>query len=107
MAYNRYKWVKEVYSVNDTIKTILLWLVAGIILVSVFNIFGPKRETEEKINYSTFVNDIKEGNVSSVVISDQDVTGMMQNNKSFSTYLPTANDNQIVKDLIDKGVNIK
>lgn len=92
---------------NDTIKTILLWLVAGIILVSVFNIFGPKRQSEERINYSSFVNDIKQGNVSSVVISDQEVTGTMQNNKNFATYLPVANDSQLLKELLDKGVSIK
>jgi len=93
--------------VNDTIKTILLWLVAGIILVFIFNIFGPKREADEKISYSAFVSDVKQGNVSSVTISDQDVTGMMQNNKSFSTYLPIANDGQILNQLMDKGVTVK
>ena len=93
--------------VNDTIKTILLWMVAGIILVSVFNIFGPKRETEERVNYSTFVNDVKQGNVSSVVISAQDVSGVMQNNKRFTTYLPVANDSQLLKEMLDKGVNVK
>ncbi len=92
---------------NDTIKTILLWLVAGIILVFIFNIFGPKREADEKISYSAFVSDVKQGNVSSVTISDQDVTGMMQNNKSFSTYLPIANDGQILNQLMDKGVTVK
>jgi len=93
--------------VNDTIKTILLWLVAGIILVSVFNIFGPKRETEERISYSSFVNEVRQGNVNSVTISDQDVTGVMQNNKVFATYLPVANDTQVLKELIDKGVTVK
>lgn len=92
---------------NDTIKTILLWLVAGIILVSVFNIFGPKRQSEERINYSSFINDVKQGNVSSVVISDQEVTGTMQNNKGFATYLPVANDTQLLKELLDKGVSVK
>ena len=93
--------------VNDTIKTILLWMVAGIILVSVFNIFGPKRETEERVNYSSFVNDVKQGNVSSVVISDQEVSGVMHNNKRFTTYLPVANDSQLLKEMLDKGVNVK
>lgn len=92
---------------NDTIKTILLWLVAGIILVFIFNIFGPKRDADEKISYSAFVNDVKQGNISAVTISDQDVTGIMQNNKSFSTYLPVANDNQLLNQLLEKGVNIK
>lgn len=92
---------------NDTIKTILLWIVAAIILVSFFNIFGPRREPEEKISYSTFLTDVRQGNVRSVTISDQDVLGEMQNNKVFATYLPISNDTQLLKELVDKGVNIK
>lgn len=93
--------------VNDTIKTILLWMVAGIVLVSVFNMFGPKREAEERISYSTFVNEVRQGNVSAVTISDQDVTGVMQNNKAFSTYLPMSYDTTLLKDLLEKGVIVK
>lgn len=93
---------------NDTIKTILLWMVAGIILVSVFNVFGPnRREAEQRISYSTFVNEIKQGNVSSVTITDQELSGVMQNNKVFATYLPMPNDTQLLKDLVDKGVTVK
>lgn len=99
--------LKGVRKVNDTIKTILLWIVALIILVSVFNIFGPRREPEEKISYSSFINEVKQGNVSSVTISEQDVTGVMQNNKVFATYLPMPDDSQLLKDLIAKGVNVK
>jgi cell division protease FtsH len=82
-------------------------MVAGIILVSVFNIFGPRREPEQRITYSSFVNEVKQGNVSSVTITDQDLTGVMQNNKVFATYLPMPNDTQVLKDLVDKGVNVK
>lgn len=92
---------------NDTIKTILLWMVAGIVLVSVFNMFGPKRDAEDKISYSTFVNEVRQGNVSAVTITDQDVTGVMQNNKAFTTYLPITNDTSLVKDMLDKGVIVK
>lgn len=98
---------KGVRTVNDTIKTILLWMVAGIILVSVFNIFGPRQAPEEKISYSTFLAQVKQGNVGSVTISDQDVTGVMQNNKVFATYLPMAQDPQLLKELMEKGVVVK
>lgn len=92
---------------NDTIKTILLWMLAGVILVAVFNMFGPRHEPEEKISYSTFLTQVKQGNVSSVTISDQDVTGVMQNNKVFATYLPMSQDPQLLKDLMEKGVTVK
>lgn len=92
---------------NDTIKTILLWMVAGIILVSVFNIFGPRREPEEKISYSNFINQVKQGNISTVTISDQDVTGMKRDNTVFATYLPMSQDAALLKELMEKGVTVK
>lgn len=92
---------------NDAIKTILLWLVIGVILISVFNNFGPKREPEERISYSTLVSDIKQGNVKSVTISDQSVNGTLQNNKTFTTYLPMPQDSTILQQMIDKNVVIK
>ncbi len=91
---------------NDTIKTILLWMVIGIILVSVFNNFGPRREADSKISYSALLNAVKQGNVTSVTISDQDVTGYMQDNKTFSTYLPMRQDSLLLKELIEKNVNV-
>jgi cell division protease FtsH len=92
--------------VNDTTKTILLWAVIIIILVSVFNNFGPRREPDTKIAYSTLLDEVQQGNVSSVTISDQDVTGYMQNNKSFASYLPMRNDPLLIKDLVEKKVTI-
>jgi len=74
--------------VNDTVKTILLWMVIGVILVSVFNNFGPKREADTKISYTALLNEIKDGNVASVTITDQDVTGYMANHKTFTTTYP-------------------
>lgn len=92
---------------NDAVKTILLWMVIGIILISVFNNFGPKREPEEKISYSDFITNVKQGNVNSVTISDQNVTGTLQNNRTFTTYLPMQQDPGLLQSLLDKGVVVK
>lgn len=92
---------------NDAVKTILLWMVIGVILISVFNNFGPKREPEERISYSTLLNEVKQGNVKSVTISDQNVTGTLQNNKTFTTYLPMRQDDVLLRDMISKNVVIK
>ncbi len=89
---------------NDTIKTILLWMVIGIILVSVFNNFGTQRASDTKVSYSSLLSDIKQGNVSSITISDQDVTGAMVNGKAFSSYLPMHNDPILMKELVEKNV---
>lgn len=92
---------------NDAVKTILLWMVIGIILISVFNNFGPRREPEERISYSTLVSEVKQGNVKSVTISDQNVNGTLQSNKTFTTYLPMRQDPELLQQMISKGVVVK
>lgn len=92
---------------NDAIKTILLWMVIGVVLIAVFNNFGPRREQDERISYSTFVKDVKEGNVRSVTISEQNVNGTFQNNKTFTTYLPMRQDPVLLQGMLDKGVIVK
>ena len=92
---------------NDAIKTILIWLVIGVILVSVFNNFGPRHETEQRISYSELIKEVKQGNVKTVTISEQNVTGTYQNNKVFTSYLPMPQDAGLLQQLIGKNVDIK
>lgn len=92
---------------NDAVKTILLWMVIGIILISVFNNFGPRREPDKRISYTDLVTDIKQGNVKSVTIEDQNINGTLQNNTTFTTYLPMRQDPSLLQEMISKGVIVK
>jgi cell division protease FtsH len=82
-------------------------MVIGIILISVFNNFGPKRTADERISYSALIENIKQGNVRSVTITDQNLNGTFQNNKTFTTYLPMPQDSVLLKQMMDKNVVIK
>src|SRR5262249_7133295 len=87
-------------------KNLLLWLIIAIVLVSVFSNFGPQRQAEEKISYSQFLQDVNQGNVGSVTISDQIIHGVTQSNKAFVTYMPM-NDQYLLSDLIKNNVEVK
>lgn len=92
---------------NDAVKTILLWMVIGIILISVFNNFGPRREADQRISYTALTTAVKQGNVRSVTITDQNINGTFQDNKTFMTYLPMKDDPALMQQMLDKGVIIK
>ena len=49
-------------------KNILLWLVLGSVLASLFGQFNVTNETND-ISYSQFIQNVKQGNVSSVTIA--------------------------------------
>ncbi len=87
------------------IKNLVLWVIIAIILISVFNSFGPRETGEQKLNYSDFLHQVDQGNVSSVTIDDRNITGVMSNQKTFSTYMPI-DDQYLLSDLIKKNVTV-
>jgi len=90
---------------SDMIKTLLLWLVIAVILIAVFNNFGPKEADQTKVSYSQFLNDINDGQVRSVTIANQDISGTSAGDKLFSTYMPME-DPYLLPELMKKNVEI-
>ncbi len=88
------------------IKNLFLWLIIVIILVSVFSNFGPHRAQSTKMTYSEFLKEVNQGTITSVTIENQNIRGVTQNNKPFSTYIPME-DPYLLSDLIKKGVSVE
>lgn len=89
---------------NNTVKNLFLWLVIAIILVSVFNNFGPKQSTNRQVSYSKFMNAVTSGDISSVTIENNNITGEMKGNDKFSTYVPESSSfllEQLVKNNVE------
>lgn len=86
-------------------KNLLLWLVIGVILITIFSNFGPRKESGENLTYSQFLKAVDEGQVSSVTIENQLIRGQTRNNSHFTTYMPIP-DQYLLGDLIKKGVSV-
>jgi cell division protease FtsH len=84
-------------------KNILLWLVLGSVLASLFGQF----QTEDKstqISYSQFIQSVNQGNVSSVTIAGSNISGISGSGEQFSTYSP--GDLGLMGDLLNNGVAV-
>ena len=90
---------------NDKSKTLLLWILIPLILVSVFSNFGPQHTGTDKLTYTQFIQSVSQGDISKVVISDQRVNGTTRNGNTFTTYLPMQDDH-LLNELINKGVDV-
>lgn len=88
------------------LKNLFLWLIIAVILISVFNNLEPRQAAEQRLTYSEFLRQVDQGSVSSVTIQNQTITGTMQNDKSFVTYMPLS-DPYLLPQLVKKGVNVK
>jgi cell division protease FtsH len=89
---------------NDIVKNILLWVVIAFILMSVFTNFGPQRQASEPVEYSQFLQDVKQGRIKRVVIEGQTIYGWTTEDKQFSTYAP--DDPELISDLLGSGVDV-
>ena len=87
-------------------KNIVLWLIIGLLLIVLFNLFqgtSNNRNTSE-ISFSDFMAATQSGNVSEVKITGNNISGFLNDGRSFSTYAP--NYPNLVDKLNDMGVKI-
>ena len=96
----------QALTVSNMAKNLILWVVIALVLMSVFNNFGPRRTGTEQIDYSRFIADVKQGRVQEVVIEGRNIQGVLQTGERFSTYTPETDNKALVGDLLENGVVI-
>ncbi|NJO16440.1 MAG: ATP-dependent zinc metalloprotease FtsH [Thioploca sp.] len=89
---------------NDMAKNLLLWIVIALILMMVFNNFGPHNPSPQTVEYSQFITDVQQGHIQRVEIEGRTIRGINKNGQPFVTYNP--DDPGLMKDLLDNHVVI-
>ncbi len=87
-------------------KNVILWIIIGLLLIVLFNLFQgtSNNRNTSKISFSDFIAATESGNVSEVNINGSNVTGFLNDGRSFSTYVP--NYPNLVDKLNESGVKI-
>lgn len=89
-------------------RNLALWIIIGLFLVAIFNLFQspPNNRQHLSIDYSTLLQDAKEGRINEVLIRGDMVTGQMADGSTFSSAVPP-HDNHLIDRLLEGGVRIK
>ena len=90
---------------NNLIKNVAIWLVIALVLMTVFNQFSARQAPQRALDYSAFIDEVKQGNVERVTIEGRVLKGTRTNGEKFSTYSPS--DPWLVSDLLKSGVKIE
>ena len=87
-------------------KNIALWIIIGLLLVALFNLFqnSPNSRSSSKISFSDFIAATEAGNISEVNIIGNYVEGYLDDGRPFTTYSP--NYPNLVDKLNENGVKI-
>ncbi len=73
---------------NQISRNLALWLVLGLMVLLVFNMFQAQQVRDEEVTYSQFVDDLKAGKIDRVTVQGNIITGTMDGTRSFRTYGP-------------------
>jgi len=92
---------------NDMVKNILLWVVIAVVLMSVFNSFGPKVTPSAQMSYSQFLQEAKQGRVAQVSIDGRAILGRTSGGERFTTYSPETDNSAMIGELLNHGVDIE
>ena len=92
---------------NDMVKNILLWVVIAVVLMAVFNSFGPRAVPSAPLEYSQFLEEVKQGQVKRVTIDGRTIQGITTNGEKFTTYSPETDNSAMIGELLNNKVVIE
>lgn len=93
---------------NKFAKNVALYVLIIIVAVSIFNTFVHPQQKHSEIAYSDFISQVDNKNVSSVVMTENSITGKLKDGTVFSTYAPD-NDPTLLPKLTksEVAINVK
>jgi cell division protease FtsH len=92
--------------VNNFGKNLALWIIIGLLLVALFNLFqsSSTRSPQTTVPFSELLAEVDRGQVADVTIKGNQVSGHFSDGRSFSTYVPP--EAGLVERLTNKNVRI-
>ena len=91
---------------NQFYKNLALWLVIGIILITLVNVINQPTVSQSKVVFSDFMTQVETGKVSEVVIQGDNISGKYTDGQSFETYAPSK-DPTLITLLRENGVRME
>lgn len=91
---------------NTFYKNLSLWLVIGLVMVFLFNLFNKPQEPVKELTYSDFLAHVEKGDVVRVQIENNQLNGVFADQTVFKTAIPPQ-DNDFIRILKEKGVTIQ
>jgi cell division protease FtsH len=90
---------------NNLFKNLVIWLVIGLVLMTVFNQFSSRQSAQAPMEYSQFIEEVKSGRIAKVLIEGRVLKATTTDGKRVTSYSP--GDIWLVSDLLKYGVKIE
>ena len=92
---------------SDMAKNLILWLVIAVVLMSVFQSFGPGESNGRAVDYTTFVQEVGQGQIQEATFKGEEITFTRRGGGSrYVTYMPVY-DQKLLDDMINQNVKVQ
>jgi len=93
--------------VNNLFKSVGIWMVVALVLMTVFNQFNARQQStaQVQLDYSQFLDEVRAGHVDKVVIEGRTLKATTTDGKRITTFAPS--DIWLVSDLLKNGVKVE
>ena len=89
---------------NNLFKNLAIWLVIGVVLMTVFNQFSTRQVAQNTLEYSQFLDEVKAGRIAKVVIQGRTLEATTTEGRKIISYAPA--DLWMVSDLLKNNVKV-
>ena len=91
---------------NNLFKNLAIWVVIGIVLMTVFNQFNTRQVAQNTMEYSQFMEEARSGRISKVLVDGRVLKATTQEGRQITIYTPGVQDIWMVSDLMKYGVKV-
>ncbi|AUN94768.1 ATP-dependent zinc metalloprotease FtsH [Pseudazoarcus pumilus] len=91
---------------NNLFKNLAVWMVIGIVLMTVFNQFNERQVAPSTLEYSQFMDEARSGRIAEATIDGRVVKATTTDGRKVTVYTPGVQDIWMVSDLMRAGVTI-
>jgi cell division protease FtsH len=91
---------------NNLFKNLAIWMVIGVVLMTVFNQFNTRQTPTSTMEYSQFLEEAKAGRIARATVDGRVLKATTQEGRTITVYTPGVQDIWMISDLMRYGVQI-
>ena len=90
---------------NPTLRSLVFWMVLVVVVVLIWNVSTQFQAADDSVTFSDFLQQVDSGEVQSVELSGNEITGSMSGGGRFRTYAPPQYEG-LVNRLVERDVTV-
>jgi len=91
---------------NDLMKNFVVWALMAVAVLVLFSQFVPRSGPVSEVSYTTFLEEVRNGRIETVVLQGDTISGTRKDKSSFELYNPETENTALIGTLAKSGVAI-